>query len=61
MLEGDESVKIVGHDERGGRMRLRSPILHPYLSPSQRKSSSKSRDSTKEEEVDLNQSWKMTR
>ncbi len=29
MLEGDESEKIVGHDERQVRMRLRSPILNP--------------------------------
>jgi hypothetical protein len=31
MLEGDESEKIVGHDEQRVRMRLRSPILHPIF------------------------------
>jgi hypothetical protein len=60
MLERDESEKIVGHDERRVRMRLKSPILHPYLSPSQRKSSPKSGDGTREEEVGLDQGWKMT-
>jgi hypothetical protein len=31
MLEGDESEKIVGHDEWRVRMRLRSSILHPIF------------------------------
>jgi hypothetical protein len=31
MLEGEELEKIVGHDERRVRMRLRSPILHPIF------------------------------
>jgi hypothetical protein len=31
MLEGDVSEKIIGHDERQVRMRLRSPILLPIF------------------------------
>jgi hypothetical protein len=56
MLEGDESEKIVGHDEQQVRMCLRSPILHPIF-----ESSSKSRDGMREEEVGLDWGWKMTR